>query len=222
MSTRPRPFVYNPPASPFLAVLFRDDDLLVLDKPAGLLTVPGKDPALADCLEARAQSHFPGARVVHRLDKDTSGVIVMALNAEIHAALGLQFEKRQTEKSYIARVWGRLAEDRGTVDAPLRADWPNRPRQHVDRQAGRHAVTHWEVLEREENATRLRLTPVTGRSHQLRVHMLHIGHPILGDNLYAHDEALACVDRLQLHASRLALSHPADGVRHVFEAGCPF
>jgi len=218
----PRPFIYTPPTDPFLSVVHHDEDILVLDKPCGLLTVPGKTAELSDCLEQRAQKQFPTALIVHRLDKDTSGVIVLGLNPPAHANLGLQFENRQTEKTYIARIWGQLAEDSGQIDAPLATDWPNRPKQHVDPENGRNAVTDWEVITRETNATRVRLSPHTGRSHQLRVHMLHLGHPVLGDNLYAHDEALNTAPRLQLHAQTLKFTHPATKQPCSFSVDCPF
>lgn len=218
----PRPFHYAPPSEPWLCVVHRDDDLLVLAKPSGLLCVPGKPAEHADCLETRAREAFPGAMTVHRLDKDTSGVIVMGLNRKAHANLSLQFEKRETEKSYIARVWGQVAADTGRIDLPIACDWPNRPKQRVDHETGRPARTDWEVVDREEKATRLRLRPATGRSHQLRVHMLSLGHPILGDTFYAHDEAFAAAERLQLHAEWLRFRHPSDGREMNFTVECPF
>lgn len=217
-----RPFTYDPPTEPRLTVVHRDDDILVLSKPSGLLSVPGKPAEHADCLEARAQQAFPGAMIVHRLDKDTSGVIVLGMNRRAHAHLSLQFETRKTAKSYVARVWGRIAGESGRVDLPIACDWPNRPRQMVDRENGRPALTDWEVLAREENATRLRLRPATGRSHQLRVHMLSLGHPILGDNFYAHEEAFRAAGRLQLHAEWLRFAHPADGREMNVTVDCPF
>ena len=205
-----------------LSVLHRDDDLLVLSKPSGLLSVPGKDPALADCLEGRARDAHPGALLVHRLDRDTSGIMVMALNRKAQRHLGLQFERRRIGKAYVARVWGEVANMKGCVDAPIACDWPNRPKQMIDRDNGRPALTEWEVMEREPGATRVMLRPLTGRSHQLRVHLLSLGHPVLGDNFYAHDEALRAAVRLQLHALELTLRHPADGRFCTFRDPCPF
>ena len=196
--------------------------MLVLSKPSGLLTVPGKPVDHRDCLESRARKEFPQATIVHRLDMDTSGIVVMALDAAAHRHIGLQFERRKTEKSYQARVWGTVTEAAGTIDLPLICDWPNRPKQMVDFEHGKPASTDWSVLEREDHATRLRLYPLTGRSHQLRVHMLSLGHPILGDNFYAHEEAYRAVDRLQLHAESLTLHHPDDGRRITFNDPCPF
>ncbi len=215
-------FIYNPPLEPHLTVLHQDDDLLVIDKPSGLLSVPGKGLEHADCLEARAQEKFPTCRIVHRLDMDTSGVMVLAMNPKAHRHIGLQFERRHTKKSYIARVWGIMEKDAGEIDLPLICDWPNRPKQMVDHERGKPSQTTYEVLERQENATRVLLTPRTGRSHQLRVHLLSLGHPILGDNLYAHPRALAASDRLQLHAQSLTLFHPTGGATLTFESTCSF
>ncbi len=218
----PVEFIYDPPTDP-LEVLHVDDDVLVLVKPSGLLTVPGRRAEHADSLEMRAQSEFPDARIVHRLDEPTSGVIVMAMNADAHRNIGLQFEQRKTKKTYIARVWGIVEGDSGRIDLPLRCDWPNRPLQMVDHDQGRNAQTDWEVLEREAgDVTRLALYPITGRSHQLRVHMMEMGYPILGDEFYAHDEALAAEGRLQLHAHKLMIHHPKDGTQTWFESACPF
>lgn len=216
------PFLYRPPTEPWLSVLHVDDELLVLTKPSGLLSVAGKPLEHADCLESRARSQYPQARLVHRLDRETSGIVIMAMNAKAHRHLGLQFERRKTSKRYIARVWGSVAEGKGTITLPLSCDWPNRPKQMVDLKAGRSALTEWEVLEREEKATRVALSPLTGRSHQLRVHMLSMGHPILGDGFYATGEALEAADRLQLHAESLTLHHPSNGERVTFTDPCPF
>ncbi len=211
---------YAPPDVP-LDVLHADHEILVLNKPAGLLSVPGKGPDLADCLIARAQAAYPEALLVHRLDRDTSGVMVFALTPQAQRHLGLQFEKRQTRKTYVARVWGRMAEKTGTVDLPLIVDWPNRPRQMVDHENGKAALTDWRVLRVEADSTRVRLMPKTGRSHQLRVHMREIGHPILGDPFYAEGPARA-FPRLMLHSESLRLRHPDGGVGTTFKAKVPF
>ncbi len=216
------PFIYTPPAEPFLDVVHQDEQLLVLNKPCGLLSVPGKAEEHKDCLETRAQSLYPTATTIHRLDMDTSGLLVMAMNKEAHRHVGLQFEKRMTRKTYIARVWGHITEVHGEVDLPLRCDWPNRPKQMVDHELGRSALTRWEVIEREAKTTLVKLMPVTGRSHQLRVHMLAIGHPIVGDRFYAQGEALSFSDRLHLHAQTLELRHPVGGEYNTFTAPCPF
>lgn len=211
---------YEPPDTP-LSIIFHDHQLLLVDKPPGLLSVPGKGAHLADCLVARVQAVFPEALLVHRLDRDTSGIMVFALSASAQRHLGLQFEKRMIKKTYIARVWGRVADRSGTVDLPLIVDWPNRPLQMVDHENGRPAQTGWRVLRHDDSSTRLRLSPTTGRSHQLRVHMREIGHPILGDGLYATGAALNA-PRLMLHAESLRLRHPDGGKGLTFKAPCEF
>jgi len=211
---------YTPPDTP-LAILHHDHALVVLDKPSGLLSVPGKGAHLADCLLGRVQAAFPEALLVHRLDRDTSGVMVFAMTPHAQRSLGLQFEKRQAKKTYVARVWGYVAEKTGRIDLPLIVDWPNRPLQHVDFENGKPAVTDWRVLRHEDGTTRLRLYPQTGRSHQLRVHMKEIGHPILGDPFYAEGGARD-FPRLMLHAENLRLRHPESGKGMSFSAKCPF
>ena len=215
-------FLYCPPTEPWLSVLHADEDILVLSKQSGLLCVAGKPAEHSDCLESRARSKYPEARIVHRLDRETSGIVVMAMNPKAQRHLGLQFERRKTRKKYVARVWGQVGSERGTIDLPLSCDWPNRPRQMIDMKNGRPSLTDWEVLHREEKATRLHLSPLTGRSHQLRVHMLSMGHPILGDRFYATDKALEAADRLQLHAESLTLHHPSNGELVTFADPCPF
>ena len=219
-ATRPPQLDYRPPMAPWLSVLHIDADLLVLSKPSGLLSVPGKTPDLADCLEARAQARHPGARTVHRLDLETSGVVAMARNPAALRHLNAQFADRRTRKIYVARVAGRMEAEAGTVDLPLRADWPRRPMQRVDLEAGKPSRTEWRVLAREPDATRVELRPLTGRSHQLRVHMLSLGHPILGDPFYAPQSLRA--GRLQLHARALEIRHPANGRWMRFDDPPPF
>lgn len=212
--------VYAPPQDP-LVILHHDHEVILVDKPAGLLSVPGKGPELADCLISRLQAVFPDALLVHRLDRDTSGVMIFALTPHAQRHLGLQFEKRYTKKTYIARVWGRLAEKTGTVDLPLNVDWPNRPRQMVDHENGRQAITDWRLVRASDTESRVRLMPRTGRSHQLRVHMLEIGHPILGDPFYATGAARA-FPRLMLHSETLQFRHPDGGKGIRITAPCPF
>ena len=214
-------FVYAPPNDPPV-ILYQDEDLVFVDKPAGLLSVPGRGAERADCLIARLRAQFPGVLLVHRLDLDTSGVIVFALNAQAQAHLGQQFETRKTRKHYLARVWGHPTESDGQIDLPLIVDWPNRPRQMVCHDTGRPALTEWKLLKRDADGTaRLRLIPRTGRSHQLRVHMQALGHPILGDTLYADGPARA-YPRLMLHAHSLRLNHPATGHGLTITAPAPF
>ncbi|MEL7099348.1 MAG: pseudouridine synthase [Pseudomonadota bacterium] len=212
--------LYAPPDTP-LAVLHEDADLLAVDKPAGLLSVPGKGEHLADCLLTRVQRAYPHALLVHRLDRDTSGVMVFALSPHAQRHLGLQFEKRQTKKTYIARVWGVPAQKGGTVNLPLIVDWPNRPLQKVCHETGKEAITDWRLMRDEGGTARLRLMPQTGRSHQLRVHCLAMGHPILGDPFYATGAALEA-PRMMLHAEELRVRHPIGGQGTRFRAKVPF
>lgn len=209
---------YAPPQDP-LKVLHEDHEIAVIDKPAGLLSVPGKGAHLADCLIARVQQVFPQALLVHRLDRDTSGVMVFGLTKHAQRHLSMQFEKRQTKKTYVARLSGLLTPKTGTVDLPLIVDWPNRPLQMVDHENGKEAITEWRVVRQRDGETRVRLFPRTGRSHQLRVHMLSLGHPIIGDPLYGDG---AAAPRMMLHAEQLRLNHPDGGRGHSFTAKCPF
>ncbi|MGB3457447.1 MAG: pseudouridine synthase [Litorimonas sp.] len=203
-----------------IAVLWQDDDLLFIEKPAGLLSVPGKTEP--DCVEARLRDAHPDALTVHRLDMATSGVMVFARNKAAQRHLGLQFERRHLEKRYEAVVDGLVETETGRIDLPLRADWPNRPLQMVCHEQGRPSLTDWRVMERGSDRTRLELTPLTGRSHQLRVHLKAIGHVILGDEFYADGEALAASPRLLLHAKRLSLFKPTGGERITVESAVPF
>ena len=213
-------FDYHPPDVP-LNILYEDRQILVMDKPAGLLSVPGKLEGRADCLESRLRKQHPETLLVHRLDCDTSGVMIFARNKLAQGFLGQEFEKRRAKKTYVARVRGTLAEDSGQIDMPLCTDWPNRPRQMVDYVNGRSAITDWQVLSRQDSETRVRLSPLTGRSHQLRVHMLSLGHPILGDPIYDEDDAPNW-PRLMLHAETLSLHHPETKAWTSFTAPCPF
>ena len=212
---------YAPPDEP-LRVIHADHAIVVVDKPAGLLSVPGRGEHLADCLIARVQKAYPDALLVHRLDRDTSGIMVFALTRHAQRDLGAQFEGRKTKKTYRARLWGHLVPKEGRVDLPLIVDWPNRPLQHVDHVSGKPAKTDWKVLGHDEDGTtRVRLFPVTGRSHQLRVHMRETGHPILGDPFYAEGPARA-FPRMMLHAESLRFNHPETGKGMTFTAPCPF
>jgi tRNA pseudouridine32 synthase/23S rRNA pseudouridine746 synthase len=208
----------DPSSGPALPLVHADAQILVLDKPSGLLTVPAKPPGPQDCLEGRVRAAWPEALLVHRLDRDTSGLIVFARTRLAQRHLGWQFERRQVAKEYVARVAGRVDGEVGCIDLPLACDWPSRPRQMVT-PAGKRARTDWEVIGREPGATRLRLRPLTGRSHQLRVHLAVLGHPILGDPLYG--DAASAV-RLQLHAESLAFRHPDGGAQVAFAAESPF
>lgn len=212
---------YQPPLTPYLDILYQDDDIVVLNKPSGLLSVPGKAAEHFDSLQYRVQRVWPTASVVHRLDMATSGVMVMALNKEAQRNLNRQFQLRQTAKVYHARVSGKVVADSGSIELPLICDWPNRPKQKVCYQHGKASLTNFKVLARSDSESRLQLEPVTGRSHQLRVHLQFIGHPILGDKFYANTAAKTAT-RLQLHAVSLRLQHPRSGICQIFSTFCPF
>jgi tRNA pseudouridine32 synthase / 23S rRNA pseudouridine746 synthase len=220
MSPNP-PFIYSPPDTA-LDVIHLDDHILAVNKPSGLLSVPGKAVEHRDCLETRVKAAYTDALLVHRLDMDTSGVMVFAMGKAAQRHISSQFQKRQLEKTYVARVRGHVAADSGTVDLPLIVDWPNRPLQMVDFERGKPSVTDWSVLERDGDVTRMELRPKTGRSHQLRVHMRELGHAILGDRFYADATTIAAADRLQLHAQTLHLRHPEGGAWLALHAPCPF
>ncbi len=201
-------------------LLYDDEFLLVVNKPAGLLAVPGRGAEKQDCLSARLQANYPDALIVHRLDMATSGLMVFARGAEMQKKLSRAFHDRKVEKRYVAVVAGKLALARGEISLPLGADWPNRPKQKVDHDQGKHSLTHYEVLtyDASTDSTRVELTPITGRTHQLRVHLAAIGHPIVGDTLYGGPKC----ERLLLHASRLAFAHPATGKALSFDSAPPF
>lgn len=211
---------YNPPQDP-IEILHDDHEVVLVNKPSGLLSVPGKGPDLADCLIARVQAIFPTALLVHRLDRDTSGVMIFALTPHAQRHLGLQFEKRMIKKTYVARVWGEMLEKTGSVDLPLIVDWPNRPKQKVDHENGKSAWTDWRVIRAKNGESRVRLMPKTGRSHQLRVHMQALGHPILGDPFYAEGPSRD-YPRLMLHSESLQFRHPDGGQGTKVTAKAPF
>lgn len=194
-----------------IAILYQDEHLLLVRKPDLLLSIPGRHPLNRDCLISRLQKDYPSASIVHRLDLDTSGIMVIPLTRECHAHISRQFQQRKVEKTYTAVVWGEPAADAGEVDLPIACDWANRPLQMICHQRGKQALTRYRVLQRQGDRSRLELSPVTGRSHQLRIHMRELGHPILGCDMYAHPEALAMADRMLLHATTLGFEHPATG-----------
>lgn len=222
------------PASPAAAgdpqalpLVHADDALLVLNKPAGLLAVPGRGPDKQDCLAARVQQHYPDAKVVHRLDMATSGLMLMARGIDAQRTLSRAFENREVHKRYIAVVDGLLQPCAGTwglIELPIIVDWPRRPLRIIDAERGKPSSTRWRVLENDvaNNTTRLELEPVTGRSHQLRVHLQALGHPILGDALYAGAAVQARASRLLLHARTLELAHPVTGIALAFDSPAPF
>ncbi len=213
------PLRYDPPLEPRLIVIHEDRDMVVVNKPSGLLSVPGRTPELFDSVLSRVRETHPGAQAVHRLDLGTSGVLAVATRRKAEAVLRQQFQDRRTSKLYLARVRGVMGADSGQVDLPLVCDWPNRPRQMVCQTTGKPALTDYLVLERIAESTLVLLRPHTGRSHQLRVHMASLGHPILGDNLYGE---AGPGERLLLHASQLGLYHPYSGEWITFHAPCDF
>ena len=202
-----------------LEMVYQDQAILAVNKPTGLLTVPGRGPDKQDCLYHRMLEQFPEALMVHRLDMDTSGLVLFARSTEVQRTLSLQFEKREVSKTYVAIVEGLIEQDEGMIDYPMRKDMEQRlpPKHLVDCVRGKKAVTEWRVLERRETTTRAALFPKTGRSHQLRVHMQSIGHPIVGDPIYGHP-----AERLMLHAERLSFPHPMTGEPIRLECPAPF
>lgn len=205
-----------------LETLYSDEAIVVVSKPTLLLAVPGRGADKQDCVVSRLATLYPGIREVHRLDWETSGLMLLARTREAHSELSRQFREREVTKRYIAVIHGELALGEGEVDLPLCCDWPNRPRQMVDTEQGKPSLTRWRRVAVANGCSRVELTPVTGRSHQLRVHMLAIGHPILGDRLYANGEALAMAGRLLLHAAHLGFHHPLTGEPLTFDSPPPF
>ena len=207
-----------------LELAYAHGDCIVAVKPSGLLAVPGRGEHGRDCLATRVQAAFADALVVHRLDMATSGLMLFARGVPAQRRLSQAFAQREVHKRYVAVVRGRLAATRGEIDLPLIADWPNRPRQKVDPQCGKPSLTRYRVVDydADRNTTRLELEPVTGRAHQLRVHLLAIGHPIVGDALYAPPEVQAGADRLLLHATSLRFMHPVNGTPVQVDSTAPF
>lgn len=203
-------------------IVHRDGRLLVLEKPAGLLAVPGRGPDLQDCLAARVRRLFPAALVVHRLDRDTSGLMLMALDPDAQRCIGKQFEARTVRKTYRCVVAGPPEAEDGLVDLPVGRDPDRPPRYRIDPVAGRPSRTRWRVIDRMADRARLEIEPITGRSHQIRVHLAALGHPILGDPLYADGRALGQAPRLLLHATDLTIAHPDDGRPVAWHSDCPF
>lgn len=201
------------PAKPFDLhcqhwILYQDDDLVVINKPSGLLSVPGKDENNKQCVLSYLHQTHPNALVVHRLDMDTSGIMVLANNKAAHRHLSIQFQDRHTEKTYTALCQGQCRQASGSIQLPMRCDWENRPKQMIDFIHGRHAITRWQLIQQYSDHFKVELYPHTGRSHQLRLHMKTLGHPILGDVFYADNLTRARRPRLMLHASEIRFYHP--------------
>ena len=205
-----------------MRILYSDDALLAVDKPAGMLSVPGRGEGKRDCVAARVQSMFADALVVHRLDMATSGLLLMARGAAAQRRLGIAFAQREVDKRYVAVVAGRPPAS-GEIDLPLSADWPNRPMQKVDRERGKPSLTRYRVLDYDaaSDTARVELEPLTGRSHQLRVHLCALGHPIVGDALYAPPAIRSGATRLLLHACALRMPHPTTGQPLAFASAVP-
>ena len=214
---------YNPPQEPWLDLVYRDDYIAVVNKPSGLLSVPGNQPQYYDSAMSRVKEKYGFCEPAHRLDMATSGILLFALSKAADRELKRQFREREPKKYYQALVWGHVEHDHGVVELPLICDWENRPRQKICFERGKRAVTFYDVLQRyPNNTTRVKLTPITGRSHQLRLHMLALGHPILGDKFYAHPQAKALSPRLCLHAESLQIQHPITGETMEFTAPVDF
>ena len=214
---------YNPPQEPWLDLVYRDDYIAVVNKPSGLLSVPGNQPQYYDSAMSRVKEKYGFCEPAHRLDMATSGILLFALSKAADRELKRQFREREPKKYYQALVWGHVERDHGVVELPLICDWENRPRQKICFERGKRAVTFYDVLQRyPNNTTRIKLTPITGRSHQLRLHMLALGHPILGDKFYAHPQAKALSPRLCLHAESLQIQHPITGETMEFTAPVGF
>ncbi len=218
---------YNPPTDPWIEIIFEDDDLLAVNKPPELLSVPGRLPEHHDSMWSRLHAEYPDIQVVHRLDMSTSGLMLLAKNKPAESALKKQFQYRLTHKVYYARVWGHVEPSEGVVDLPLICDWPNRPRQKVCFEEGKPSQTHYQIAKHETHAcgaqtTIVRLFPITGRSHQLRVHMQALGYPIVGDEFYSEGEAFHFSPRLALHAAELSFYHPVTQALNTLVVPCDF
>ena len=203
-------------------ILFSDNEIIIVDKAPGILSVPGRGPEKLDSVSHRLSLQFPEVHIVHRLDMATSGIMVFARNKEALRSLQQQFQNRQTEKSYQAIIAGHLTPTQGSINLPMRCDWPNRPKQMVCYEFGKKSLTRWRVMEYIAENTRVELLPFTGRSHQLRIHCDALGHPILGDNLYGTTQSQTATEQLCLHAQSLTFTHPSSEERLTFSSSAPF
>ena len=215
---------YQPPVHTGLDICYQDDELLVCSKPAGLLSVPGRGDDKRDSLSLRVQQEYPQALITHRLDMPTSGLLIFALTTDMQKAISRLFQQRQIHKSYIAIVDGRPQPEQGEINQPLICDWPNRPLQKIDHELGKASQTRYRLLEYngQQHSSRMELIPLTGRSHQLRVHMQHLGHSILGDSFYASATVAARAERLLLHAQTLEFIHPQSQEQLYISSPAPF
>jgi len=217
-------FTYTPPVHEALDIIYKDNDLLVLNKPAGLLSVPGRGEDKQDCLISRVNLEFPSALIIHRLDMSTSGIILVALNKDMQRQMSILFASNKIYKKYIAVVDGVIDIEQGEVDQALICDWPNRPKQKIDPDKGKSSFTSFRIIDKsvQDNCCRVELIPETGRTHQLRVHMQFLGHPILGDELYGSEFVADRSSRLLLHASDIKFTHPITGVNLEIDCPVPF
>jgi tRNA pseudouridine32 synthase/23S rRNA pseudouridine746 synthase len=227
-----QPYYIVPKCDKAVDILYQDEHLLVINKPEFLLSVPGRAPENKDCVITRLQENFPDAVMVHRLDLDTSGILIVPIVRSAMSHIARQFQERKIEKRYEAVVWGKVKEKAGCIELPIKADWENRPLQCIDFEGGKKANTHYRVLkdvdhsvaitDQQVEQTRLSLKPITGRSHQLRIHCREIGHPIIGCDMYAHKDALDACPRLLLHACEISFTHPHTGKKMTVESPVPF
>jgi tRNA pseudouridine32 synthase / 23S rRNA pseudouridine746 synthase len=216
---------YHPPEHRGLSILHLSEQMIVVDKPSGLLSVPGRGADKEDCLSSRVQAEFPDAMIVHRLDMGTSGIIVMGRGAKAQRELSIQFQERRVHKRYQALVDGCwIAAATGEIDLPISVDWPRRPKRKVDPATGRPSLTRYRVLDIDaaRAVSRIELEPITGRSHQLRVHLEAMGHPIIGDDFYGTPASFAKAERLMLHACQIELAHPQTGAPLRVDCPPPF
>lgn len=214
------PLIYTPPPNTSLDILYQDEHLIIVNKPSGLLSVPGRGEDKQDCMLSRLASEYPDVLTVHRLDMSTSGILIFALNKDIQRGLGALFEQRKIYKRYIAKVQGKVLNNNGIIEQPLITDWPNRPKQKIDYASGKPSTTRYTLKSHnKDNTSVVLLEPVTGRSHQLRVHMSSLGNPILGDELYGTDVSKSASDRLLLHAESIKFTHPATQL--LIDLSCP-
>lgn len=208
---------YNPPPHTSIDILFEDEFLLVVNKPSGLLSVPGRGKEKQDCLITRIQKEYPTALIVHRLDMSTSGLMVIALGKEMERALSILFQNRKVDKKYIAVIDGEIKNKYGEINLPIITDWPNRPKQKVDFESGKKSKTFYTLIsyDKKNDSSRVELIPITGRTHQLRIHLQSLNHAILGDELYAENEAVKKSERLLLHACRISFQHPCNKEKYI-------
>jgi len=223
ITPKPDTFI-APPCFAQIDILFQDEHLLLINKPSGLLSLSGKNPLNKDSVHFRLVQNFPTATLVHRLDFGTSGIMVVALNKSVNAQIGKQFQAGTIAKTYTALLHGHVEQDSGTIELPIAKDPPNFPLQKICFASGKNALTHYTVIERTRSpaTTRVLFTPVSGRTHQLRIHSREFGHSILGCDLYATNDIFQMAPRLMLHATTIEFDHPLTGEKIVGRSDCPF